>query len=149
MSGSERAWRYIVVHHSDDESGCCAKYDAVHRGKGWDCCGYDFVIGNGTQTGDGQVEVGPRWVSQTTGAHAKTPDNRYNDYGVGIVLVGDFEHGCGPSARQYESLVRLTKWLMARYGISASNVLRHGDCKSTACPGKNFPWGKFLSDVSS
>jgi len=146
--GAERQWKWIVVHHSDDEAGCCAKYDRIHRDKGWDSCGYDFVIGNGTQSGDGQVEVGPRWVMQQTGAHAKTPDNRYNDYGVGIVLVGDFERGGGPTPRQYAALVRLTKWLMARYHITSDRVLRHSDCKSTACPGVNFPWAKYIADVS-
>lgn len=145
---AERAWKYVVVHHSDDTAGCCAKYDAVHRGKGWENgCGYDFVIGNGTQSGDGEIEVGPRWTRQIQGAHSKTADNRYNETGIGIVLVGDFEHGGRPTARQYEALVRLTRWLMARYGIDAGSVLRHGDCKSTACPGKNFPWARFLGDV--
>ncbi len=146
---SERPWKYVVVHHSDDREGCCAKYDAVHRGKGWENgCGYDFVIGNGTQSGDGEIEVGPRWMRQIQGAHTKTADNRYNEMGVGIVLVGDFEHGGRPTARQYESLVRLTRWLMARYGIPASEVLRHQDCKSTACPGRNFPWARYLGDVA-
>ena len=146
---AERSWKYIVVHHSDDTSGCCAKYDSVHRGKGWENgCGYDFVVGNGTQSGDGEIEVGPRWARQIQGAHAKTADNRYNEAGIGIVLVGDFEHGGKPTARQYEALVRLTRWLMSRYGIGADAVLRHGDCKSTACPGKNFPWAKFSADVA-
>jgi len=145
----ERRWRYIVVHHSDDHSGCCAKYDRVHLQKGWENgCGYDFVIGNGTQSGDGEIEAGPRWTKQMVGAHAKTPDNRFNESGIGIVLVGDFEHGGQPTARQYDALVRLTRWLMARYDISANDVLRHGDCKSTACPGKNFPWGRYVADVS-
>jgi hypothetical protein len=105
------------------------------------------VIGNGTQTRDGQVETGPRWERQIQGAHAKTADNRYNEEGVGIVLVGDFEKGGRPTGRQYDSLVQLTRWLMARYGISSDRVLRHSDCKSTACPGKNFPWGRYLGDV--
>ena len=149
-SVAEHSWKYVVIHHSDDTCGSCAKYDSVHRGKGWENgCGYDFVIGNGTQTGDGEIEIGPRWTRQIQGAHAKTADNRYNETGIGIVLVGDFEHGGGkPTARQYEALVRLTRWLMARYGISADAVLRHGDCKSTACPGRNFPWARFTSDVA-
>lgn len=146
---AERPWKYVVIHHSDDSCGSCAKYDAVHRGKGWENgCGYDFVIGNGTQTGDGEVEVGPRWTRQIQGAHAKTSDNRYNELGVGVVLVGDFEHGGKPTARQYESLVRLTRWLLSRYGIAADAVLRHSDCKSTACPGRNFPWARFTADVA-
>ena len=32
-------------------------------------------IGNGSDTVDGQIEVGSRWVKQKVGAHAKTPDN--------------------------------------------------------------------------
>jgi hypothetical protein len=149
FTGPERPWKWIVIHHSDDFEGCCAKYDRVHRDKGWDCCGYHWVVGNGTQSGDGEVEIGPRWRDQMHGAHAKTPDNRYNDYGIGVVLVGDFERGGRPTARQYEATVALTRWLMARYGISADRVLRHSDCKSTACPGKNFPWSKFLADVAN
>mgnify|MGYP003375355622 CR=1 FL=1 len=146
---SERSWKYVVIHHSDDREGCCAKYDAVHRDKGWENgCGYHFVIGNGTQSGDGEIEPGPRWSRQIQGAHAKTADNRYNEMGVGIVLVGDFERGGRPTARQYESLVRLTRWLMTRYAIPSGEVLRHQDCKATACPGRNFPWSRYKADVS-
>lgn len=147
LSRPERAWRYIVIHHSDDTEGACEKYDRVHRAKGWDGCGYHFVIGNGTQSGDGEVEVGPRWRTQMHGAHTKTPDNRFNDHGIGVVLVGDFERGGRPTARQYEALVSLTRWLMVRYGVSADRVLRHSDCKPTACPGKFFPWSRFVADL--
>jgi hypothetical protein len=150
VSVSERPWRWIVVHHSDDTCGCCSKYDACHRQKGWENgCGYHFVVGNGTMSADGQVEPSDRWKQQLQGAHAKTPDNRYNDFGIGVVLVGDFERGAGPSRRQYDALVRLVRWLMERYGIPPEAVLRHGDTKATACPGKNFPWTRFLADVSA
>jgi 5-methylcytosine-specific restriction endonuclease McrA len=36
-------------------------FDRSHRDKGWDELGYHFVIGNGTSSGDGVVEVGTRW----------------------------------------------------------------------------------------
>ena len=143
-----RGWRWIVGHHTDDHAGCFAKNDRVHRAKGWEGCGYHFVIGNGTESGDGEVEVTDRWSSQMHGAHAKTDDNRFNDYGVGIVLVGDFERGGQPTDRQYRALVKLTRWLMARYGVTPDRVLRHSDCKSTACPGKFFPWSRYIGDVS-
>lgn len=147
FAGPERAWKWIVIHHSDDTEGACAKYDKIHTAKGWDGCGYHWVVGNGTQSGDGEVEVGPRWRVQMHGAHAKTPDNRYNDFGIGIVLVGDFETQSRPTQRQYNALVNLTKWLMARYGIPPDRVLRHSDCKPTACPGKLFPWSTFKADL--
>jgi N-acetyl-anhydromuramyl-L-alanine amidase AmpD len=143
---TERQWKWIVLHHSDDDSGSVAKYDRYHRyTKHWEHgCGYHFVIGNGTETRDGEVEMGPRWSQQLHGAHAKTPDNRYNEHGVGICLVGDFHHGSGrPSEAQMDSLVQLTRWLMARYDIPEANVQGHCDCCKTNCPGRNFPWADF------
>jgi hypothetical protein len=38
---------------------------------------------------------------------------------------------------------------MARYAIPADRVLRHQDCKATACPGKNFPWARFKGDLEA
>ena len=146
----EREWRWIVVHHSDDESGCVEKYDRYHRqGRGWEHgCGYHFVIGNGSQTRDGEVEWGPRWTQQLHGAHAKTPDNRFNELGIGVCLVGDFDRGGGrPSRAQMDSLVRLTRWLMERYGIAAENVRGHCDCCPTCCPGRYFPWTTFRQRI--
>ncbi|MFV1958697.1 MAG: N-acetylmuramoyl-L-alanine amidase [Planctomycetota bacterium] len=137
-----RAWRWIVVHHSDDTTGNLAKYDRLHRRKGWDECGYHFVIGNGTLSGDGEVEVGTRWPKQKHGAHCKTPDNRYNDFGIGICLVGDFERGGRPSRAQLDSLVRLCRFLMARFDIPLDRLVGHSDCKPTKCPGRFFPWAQ-------
>ena len=139
----ENKWRWIVLHHSDDRSGNLAKYDRIHRETNkWDECGYHFVIGNGQGSGDGLVEVGSRWFKQKHGAHAKTPDNRFNDYGIGICLVGDFESDGPPTRAQMDATVRLCRWLMARYRISADEVMGHCDCKATACPGKHFPWAE-------
>ncbi|CAN5587066.1 hypothetical protein BH10PLA1_BH10PLA1_04950 [soil metagenome] len=132
-----RPWRWIVIHHSDTPTGSAAKFDAAHKAKGWDELGYHFVIGNGTETGDGQVEVGPRWPKQKWGAHAKTPDNRFNDYGIGICLVGNFME-TRPTQAQMQSLAKLTAYLMKTYKISPDRVIGHRDTKSTECPGKNM-----------
>ena len=132
-----RPWRWIVVHHSDTPTGCAAAFDKMHREKGWDELGYHFVIGNGTQSGDGQVEVGPRWPIQKHGAHAKTPDNRFNDYGIGICLVGNFME-TRPTPAQLRSLAKLIAFLQERYQIPANCIIRHKDTKPTDCPGKNL-----------
>ena len=130
-----RPWRWIVIHHSDTETGGAAAFDKMHRAKGWDMLGYDFVVGNGTDTGDGQIEVGPRWTRQLIGAHAKTPDNRFNEYGVGICLVGNMmDHP--PTAKQMAAVERLTAYLMATYHIAPDHILGHGDTKATDCPGR-------------
>jgi hypothetical protein len=109
----------------------------MHREKGWDELGYHFVIGNGSDSGNGLIEVGPRWRKQKWGAHAKTPDNRFNDFGIGICLVGNFdiEH---PTEQQLQSLAKLTAYLMRAYRIPARNVIGHRDTKPTECPGRNL-----------
>jgi hypothetical protein len=132
-----RSWQAIVVHHSDTPAGGAVRFDREHREKGWDELGYDFVIGNGTDTADGQIEVGSRWVKQKIGAHAKTPDNWYNEHAIGICLVGNFESD-RPTAAQMRSLTKLVAFMMHTYHIPASRVVGHGDTKATKCPGRNL-----------
>jgi hypothetical protein len=132
-----RPWQWIIIHHSATTFGNAAIIDQWHRDRGFDELGYHFVIGNGTNSGDGQIEVGPRWPIQKYGAHDKTPDNRYNEYGIGICLVGNFDEQT-PSAAQMRSVNTLTAWLMKRYKIAPDHILGHGDTKPTDCPGKNL-----------
>jgi N-acetylmuramoyl-L-alanine amidase len=130
-------WKWIVIHHSATATGGAAAFDKMHRAKGWDELGYHFVIGNGTDTPDGLVEVGSRWPKQKWGAHAKTPDNRYNNFGIGICLVGNFDV-TRPTAAQMRSLDKLVAYLMRTYDISPDHVLGHRDTKPTDCPGRNM-----------
>lgn len=132
-------WTTIVVHHSATATGNAKSFDRNHRDKGWDELGYHFVIGNGTSTGDGVVEVGSRWHSQKHGAHCKTPDNYYNEHGIGICLVGDFTK-TRPTKRQMASLQRLVAFLTDQCNIPDYKVTTHGLVTSkTQCPGRNFP----------
>ncbi|MBI3828699.1 MAG: N-acetylmuramoyl-L-alanine amidase [Planctomycetes bacterium] len=137
-----RDWKYIVIHHSASAIGSASIFDRAHKARGWDGLGYDFVIGNGEGSGDGQVEVGYRWVQQARGAHAGNMD--YNEHGIGICLVGNFED-TRPTAKQLESLHALVKFLMAKTGIPAANIIGHGDVpgKDTRCPGKLFDMASF------
>jgi hypothetical protein len=130
-----RPWKWIVIHHSASPAGSMAVFDKEHKAKGWDGVGYHFVIGNGTDSGDGQVEVTPRWPIQKWGAHAKTLDNRYNDYGIGICMVGNFDVE-RPTPKQMASLTKLVAFLMQTYHIPPQNVLGHRDTKATDCPGR-------------
>ncbi len=109
--------------------------------------GYDFVIGNGTNSGDGQVEVTFRWRKQLTGAHCKTPNNWANEKAVGICLVGNFNQTV-PTRRQMQSLVKLVRFLQNRYRIPKSRVYGHKTtpgARVTDCPGKRFPMGRLKS----
>jgi len=129
-------WRWIVIHHSATPTGSAAIFDREHKSKGWDELGYHFVVGNGTFTRDGQIEVGPRWPKQKWGAHAKTPDEQFNNYGIGICLVGNFDMD-RPSPAQMQAVAKLTAYLMQTYHIPASHVIGHCDTKPTDCPGRH------------
>ncbi len=139
---ADRPWRYIVLHHSASASGNYDQIDGEHRKiLGIDGCGYHFVIGNGTGSRDGQIEVSQRWNNQKQGAHtrnARTHDA--DEYGIGICLVGDFDQQ-PPSARQIAATQALIAYLSKRYNISSSNVRTHAHLAATktVCPGKYFP----------
>ena len=139
---ADRPWRFIVLHHSASASGNYDQIDGEHRKiLGIDGCGYHFVIGNGTGSRDGQIEVSQRWNNQKQGAHtrnARTHDA--DEYGIGICLVGDFDQQ-PPSARQIAATQALIAYLSKRYNIASSNVRTHAHLAATktVCPGRYFP----------
>jgi hypothetical protein len=130
-----RNWQWIVIHHSATAYGSAAIIDTWHRQRGFDCLGYHFVIDNGDGNPDGLVEPGPRWPIQKWGAHTRTADNRFNDFGIGICLVGNFDVD-HPTPAQMKSLVRLVMYLMRTYHIPLDHVIGHSDAKPTDCPGR-------------
>lgn len=140
---SQSRWHYIVVHHSATTSGSAATFDTYHREtRKWRSLGYHFVIGNGSGSGDGQIEIGPRWHEQSAGAHCQTSSGLFNRHGIGICLVGNFDQH-RPTKAQLDSLNALIRQLADHYGIAASNILGHreaqiraGDPPGTRCPGK-------------
>ena len=101
-------------------------YDQIDREHrkvlGWEGCGYHFVIGNGTGSPDGKIEVARRWSNQKNGVHCrngKNPD--VNEYGIGICLVGDLDDS-PPTPRQVAAARALVAYLGDRYRIPAPNV---------------------------
>lgn len=105
------------------------------NGNKWKGIGYHFLIGNGTGMSDGKIEPTFRWKQQMQGAHAG--NDEYNQYGIGICLVGNFQDH-RPSTAQLASIKRLVGVLKKEYGLKSSQVVGHRDVKSTACPGKFF-----------
>lgn len=137
--GMSGRWTDIVIHHSASDSGGAVAFDRFHREvRHWDELGYHFVIGNGTDTPDGLIEVGSRWPKQKHGAHCKTPGNYYNEHGIGICLVGNFEQ-TSPTPRQLASLNKLLCFLCCECHIPPNHVVSHGGVTGkTACPGSHF-----------
>lgn len=123
--------------------------EAIHRvhsqrrdneGKPWRGIGYHFVIGNGHGMQDGEVAPTFRWQEQIEGAHAGHP--LFNEFGIGICLIGNFEDE-SPTPAQLRALERLLGFLQNEFTISRDRVAGHGQIKSTECPGEHFPLKKF------
>ena len=119
----------IVIHHTgnpSDDDLSAAEIDASHKGQGWTCIGYHYVIRK-----DGTVEQGrPHW---TVGAHAY----EHNSHTIGIHVCGNFEIG-EPTDAQIESAAMLLANLCTDYGlpIDRDHVVGHRELMSTACPGE-------------
>lgn len=135
-----RPWKYIVIHHSASPYGNSDKFLEMHLARGWDEMGYHFVITNGNGGPDGAVEIGSRWVKQKWGAHTGgTPGNEYNNFGIGICLVGNFEV-TNPTAKQLKSLEELVRFLAKTYNIKPDDIIAHKDAPNanTLCCGQNL-----------
>jgi hypothetical protein len=139
---ADRPWKFIVVHHSAQPTGSYDQIDREHRNvQGWDGCGYHFVIGNGSGSPDGQIEVARRWTNQKHGLHTKTTSSAdVNEYGIGICLVGDFDK-TPPTPKQIAATRALVAYLAQRYNVPADHSGTHGAMAgvASACPGKLFP----------
>lgn len=141
-------WRYIIIHHSATEEGSSLEFHKMHLAKGWDKgVGYHFVIdkaSSGKQ--DGAIEQTPRWIKQEDGAHCKAAD--MNIKAIGICLVGNFSQE-DVSKKQMASLVFLVNKLRKQYKIPIKNIIAHGHVigAATDCPGKEFPWERFIREL--
>jgi len=124
----------LVVHHSATPSGSAGCFRVLHRGiSHWNDIGYHYVIGNGTHSGNGQVEEGRRVPYR--GAHARGA----NHDTLGICLVGNF-NDTKPSREQMEALGELLRSLLSRWSLISSSVTLHRLVKgsSTECPGRHL-----------
>lgn len=141
-------WSVISVHHSEKANATPQGMHSYHlNDRGWDNgLGYHLVIGNGIGYPDGQVYVGPRWKKQQTGAHTaagagsyfgvKRPANFFNEHGIGICLIGNFEQS-GPTPRQMATLQQLIAFLCAQTGVPPTRIYGHGEVThKTQCPGR-------------
>jgi len=143
---ARRRWRFIVVHNSGTRQGNARIFDYYHRyvRKMPNGLAYHFVIGNGTSSGDGQIEIGNRWVRQLQGGHVHS--DYLNNIALGICLVGDFNRDL-PTKAQLEALDELIRYLRIRVGKidgKPAIVKAHKEINPpqwpTDCPGDRFPY---------
>jgi N-acetylmuramoyl-L-alanine amidase len=144
-----RRWQFIVVHNSGTRQGNARVFDYYHRHvrRMQNGLAYHFVIGNGTSTGNGQIEVGDRWRRQINGGHVHS--DYLNNISLGICLVGDFNRG-QPTRAQLDACEELIRYLRDRCGKTdrgAIPVRPHREMNPprwpTDCPGDDFPYSWF------
>jgi hypothetical protein len=140
-------WRYIVVHNSGTKQGNAKAFDFYHTKvrRMSNGLAYHFVIGNGTTSGDGEIEIGARWDRQINGGHVHS--DYLNNIALGICLVGDFNQQ-KPTEKQLAALDELIRYLRLRVGkIDGTSVVvkAHKEINPprwpTDCPGDGFPYG--------
>ena len=142
-------WQFIVVHNSGTRQGNAAAFDYYHRNirRMRNGLAYHFVIGNGTSTGNGEIEVGDRWRRQINGGHVHS--DYLNNIALGICLVGDFNRD-QPTRAQLDCCEELIRYLRQRCGKIDNHyaiVKPHREMNpprwATDCPGDAFPYSWF------
>ena len=120
----------IIIHCADTKPSMDIGFheiDTWHKAKGWDGCGYHFIVRR-----DGEIETGRRLGVE--GAHARG----YN-HNPGICLVGGMSEAGQPEANftldQYESLSMLIISIDKDLG-GGLQVMGHRDLPGVtkACP---------------
>lgn len=140
------AFRSIVIHHSATHGGSAAAFERNHRTR-LGGLAYHFVIGNGSGSADGAVEVGYRWRDQIPGPHTKNQD--INLESIAICLVGDLEKEA-PTKKQMAALLDLLEKLCREGHIAADRVRSHREADpETLCPGRGLPIDGIRSALTS
>lgn len=160
MVVSLRQINKIILHCSDSEWGDAAIIDKWHRERGWQSCGYHFVILNGCRTYDcysndlynkqeiGLVEDGRpvEIIGAHVGDYTKNgvlyPGMNKDSIGVCLIGVKDFHPD------QMSSAVDFVYGLTKEYNVEIHNVQGHyetpsGQAQGKTCPNFNLSWFRF------
>ena len=128
-------YTHFMIHHTDTprETKSGEPYpefnkslcDKLARDRGWDECGYNFMVNR-----DGIVYYG-RELGKP-GAHCPNDNMNRLSVGVALVLKGEEEK---PTFDQMEAVFALKRQLDKAFGRELT-LTKHGDHKPTLCPGK-------------
>lgn len=111
----------IVIHHTATEGDTVLSLQEKEMANGLYDLPYHFVIApDGTIYEGREIDV--------RGAHVESG----NTGKIGVVWLGDFRNG-PPTEAQYQSALKLSKWLDASYGIE--DLGGHNEFNATICPG--------------
>jgi hypothetical protein len=136
-------WKYVYVHHSRTPSGNAS---TLAQGNNSPLgMGDHFVIGNGYDAVDGEIQIGQRWMQQKP---ATPPPGaaKIDAACISICLIGDFDRTV-PTPTQLSQLARLVSTLQGRYQIKADQIVIDQQVASPAGIGKYFPATAFRGQL--
>lgn len=128
-----KSTKYIIIHHRAG-NGDVQSIHQGHLNNGWSGIGYHYYVRK-----DGSIYEGrPEYAS---GAHTVN----FNSTAIGVCFEGNFDTEF-MKEKQLNSGRELLFYLSKKY--PNTEIKKHKDFNSTACPGKNFPF-KEVIDFSS
>ena len=158
---------YVLTNHSNKNFGAkrsSTKYIIIH----YTGNAKDTAENNAKYFYNGDRRAGANFFVDAKGVWASTPEE-YTAYGAGVLhtrkyakLLGictnhnalNIEIACDagnslPTAEAVTNAVELTKSLMSKYGIPASNVVRHKDVCGKNCPAYWWDDAKWQSEFKA
>lgn len=131
----------IIIHHSLTKDGKTVDWDSIKKyhieTNGWDDIGYHAGVEriNGVITG---LTGRP---TNMIGGHCKG----HNDT-IGICIVGNYDLA-PPDDDILKYAAELTASYLRMFALPIESVHKHHDYHPKSCPGKLFPWDKFINLV--
>lgn len=138
----------IIIHHSATKDTGTVSWQAIRRFHTEDCAWGEIGYHFGIEAVQDQEWSAPVFeilfgrMPDQDGAHTK---GRNHD-SVGICCVGNFD-AVVPLKEQWETCLKLVRWLMSVYGIPRERVFGHRNFANKTCPGKNWDMEKFRSEL--
>ena len=132
----QERWRTIYVHHSKTRRGSLPSLESGGLAD-------HFVIGNGEESGDGEIQFGQRWQYQQP---AQLPAATFPERAISICLVGDLDH-TPPTAAQVKRLAELVRDLQLRLQIPRTAVQAYNQPGHVGGIGRRFPATEFAQQL--
>ncbi|MAI67530.1 MAG: hypothetical protein CMJ26_06610 [Phycisphaerae bacterium] len=144
---SPKTWSAIVINHLGQPAGTVDSVGRDHQNAGLDGFGYHFLIGNGNGLGDGDVEMGYRWINQTPSAKPTAIDAaNWNNGVISICLIGNGNRRPF-TEEQMLRLSHLVQRLQKELAIPESQVMLAGTLGDVDSPGQYFAEAQFRSQL--
>lgn len=124
----------IIIHCSDSNYGDFEAIDEWHKERGWDGCGYHYLLLNGYRSStseykaedDGILEKGRD--DRTAGAHCYG----HNGSSIGICIIGKHLFS---TSQIFDALPTLLSMLCLEYDLTVDDIYGHHEFNSNkACP---------------